>query len=67
MIGKREYRNRAWAIGLTPADLGRELGLGPNTWRNWIDIPEKAEYWLYWREAENRLDGVRKLLGVGDE
>ena len=64
---KREYRKRLKLIGWSLERLEYEHGLSATTWHNWGEIPGKWVYWLYWREAENRLDGVRKVLGGGDD
>jgi len=38
-----------------------ELGLSKNTYRNWIEIPDRIVFWLFWREAERDLALVRAV------
>ena len=61
---KREYRKRLKGLGYTVESFSGEVGLGETTWHNWGGVPERYEWWLYWKEAHGRLGQVLKISSI---
>lgn len=62
---RKEFKERAKVLGYKLTDVAREFGIGVNGVHRWEVVPRYAEYWLYWKEGEDRDYGelVARLEG----
>ena len=55
---KVEFKKRLKGLGMGLDSFRDELGLATTTYRNWVEIPEKCEWWLLMKEARRDLDRI---------
>ena len=58
---KVEFKKRLRGLGMDLDGFRSELGLAATTYRNWVEIPEKYEWWLCMKEAQRDLGRILEL------
>ena len=59
---KIEFKRRLKVVGFDLDEFKLEHGLSATTYRNWVEIPRWAVYWLYWHEESMKLGWVRDAM-----